>query len=105
MLSAPSSPVKAATKFKAQIIVFNIDVPITRGFPVRNFKKGFRLDQSLLIFLLGWVLAWYFCLNLFCFYQGSYSLSVCQRARHCEQTSSLTGSKFRGDNSKEATVS
>ncbi|XP_065842838.1 HBS1-like protein [Oscarella lobularis] len=34
VLSAPSSPVKAATKFKAQIIVFNIDVPITRGFPV-----------------------------------------------------------------------
>jgi hypothetical protein len=34
ILCDPTAPVKNATKMKARIIVFNIDIPITRGFMV-----------------------------------------------------------------------
>jgi translation elongation factor EF-1alpha len=30
----PEKPIPTATRFRAQIVVFNIDVPITKGFPV-----------------------------------------------------------------------
>lgn len=33
-LCDPSSPAKSATRIRAKIVVFNIDVPITKGFPV-----------------------------------------------------------------------
>uniref|UniRef100_A0A0B7A336 Tr-type G domain-containing protein n=1 Tax=Arion vulgaris TaxID=1028688 RepID=A0A0B7A336_9EUPU len=33
-LCDPASPAKSATQFKAKIAVFNIDVPITKGYPV-----------------------------------------------------------------------
>ncbi|XP_070556541.1 HBS1-like protein isoform X4 [Ptychodera flava] len=34
MLCSPSEPIKATTKVNARVIIFNIDVPITRGYPV-----------------------------------------------------------------------
>lgn len=34
VLCDPLSPVPTATKFEARIVVFNVTVPITRGFPV-----------------------------------------------------------------------
>ncbi|XP_078363300.1 HBS1-like protein isoform X2 [Oculina patagonica] len=34
VLCTPSSPIKCTTKFKARILVFNIHVPITKGFMV-----------------------------------------------------------------------
>ncbi|GFR91791.1 elongation factor 1-alpha, partial [Elysia marginata] len=36
-LCDPSSPTKSATKIRAKIVIFNITVPITKGFPVRGF--------------------------------------------------------------------
>lgn len=34
ILCDPEQPTRAASKFKAQIAVFSLEVPITRGFPV-----------------------------------------------------------------------
>ncbi|XP_062506824.1 HBS1-like protein isoform X2 [Corticium candelabrum] len=34
MLCDPSNPVRPVLKFRARIIVFNIEIPITKGFPV-----------------------------------------------------------------------
>uniref|UniRef100_A0A8C5QYX6 2-aminomuconic semialdehyde dehydrogenase n=1 Tax=Leptobrachium leishanense TaxID=445787 RepID=A0A8C5QYX6_9ANUR len=31
---SPNDPIKACTRFRAQVLVFNFDVPITQGFPV-----------------------------------------------------------------------
>ena len=30
----PSSPIKSTTRLKAKVVIFNIDLPITKGFPV-----------------------------------------------------------------------
>ncbi|KAB1275463.1 HBS1-like protein [Camelus dromedarius] len=32
----PKEPIKACTRFRARILIFNIEVPITKGFPVRQ---------------------------------------------------------------------
>ena len=34
ILCDPAFPVPVTTKFEARIVIFNIKVPITRGFPV-----------------------------------------------------------------------
>lgn len=34
ILCDPAKPVPVASKFEARIVVFNITVPITKGFPV-----------------------------------------------------------------------
>ncbi|XP_018412450.1 PREDICTED: HBS1-like protein [Nanorana parkeri] len=31
---SPSEPIKACTRFRARVLIFNFDVPITQGFPV-----------------------------------------------------------------------
>ncbi|XP_063773442.1 HBS1-like protein isoform X1 [Pseudophryne corroboree] len=31
---SPSDPIKACTRFRARVLIFNFDVPITQGFPV-----------------------------------------------------------------------
>ncbi|XP_034964815.1 HBS1-like protein isoform X1 [Zootoca vivipara] len=34
MFCCPKEPIKACTRFRARILIFNIEVPITKGFPV-----------------------------------------------------------------------
>ena len=34
VLSDPASPVPVASRFQARVVVFNIDIPITKGYPV-----------------------------------------------------------------------
>lgn len=34
MVCDPSSPLKSATRIKARIVLFNIEIPITKGFMV-----------------------------------------------------------------------
>ena len=33
----PKEPIKVCTRFRARILIFNIEIPITKGFPV-SFK-------------------------------------------------------------------
>lgn len=30
----PKEPIKACTRFRARILIFNIEIPVTKGFPV-----------------------------------------------------------------------
>lgn len=36
ILSDPAFPVPVASKFEARVVIFNVTVPITRGYPVRT---------------------------------------------------------------------
>lgn len=36
ILCDPQMPVPIASKFQARIVIFNVTVPITKGFPVRK---------------------------------------------------------------------
>lgn len=36
----PKEPIRACTRFRARILLFNIDVPITQGFPVSESKNN-----------------------------------------------------------------
>lgn len=36
VLCDPQSPIQVSSKFEARIVVFNVTVPVTKGFPVRN---------------------------------------------------------------------
>jgi hypothetical protein len=38
ILCEPSSPVQAVTRLRARVMVFDIEVPLTRGFPVGSFS-------------------------------------------------------------------
>ena len=40
VLCPPSSPIKCTMKLKARILVFNIRVPITKGFMVSSLLPG-----------------------------------------------------------------
>lgn len=48
VLCDPQIPVPIATKFQARIVVFNITVPITKGFPVSAFLRS--INSKLTIF-------------------------------------------------------
>lgn len=37
ILCDPQMPVPIASKFQTRIVIFNVTVPITKGFPVSNF--------------------------------------------------------------------
>lgn len=37
ILCDPKAPVPIASKFQARIVIFNVTVPITKGFPVRKY--------------------------------------------------------------------
>lgn len=34
----PKEPIKVCTRFRARILLFNIEVPVTQGFPVSGHK-------------------------------------------------------------------
>ena len=36
ILCDPADPIKAASRFRARVVIFNIDIPITKGFPVSD---------------------------------------------------------------------
>uniref|UniRef100_A0A2K6JPW9 HBS1-like protein n=1 Tax=Rhinopithecus bieti TaxID=61621 RepID=A0A2K6JPW9_RHIBE len=53
----PKEPIKACTRFRARILIFNIEIPITKGFPVScHYYVYSRLSYIHLFF---------FCLNRF----------------------------------------
>lgn len=37
----PKEPIKVCTRFRARILIFNIEVPITKGFPVSLFENSY----------------------------------------------------------------
>lgn len=39
----PSAPVTASTRFSAQIVVFDIKIPMTIGFPVHALRRCRRM--------------------------------------------------------------
>jgi hypothetical protein len=45
MLCDPVSPLKSATRIKARIVLFNVEIPITKGFMVNNKKKPTTLSH------------------------------------------------------------
>ena len=47
ILCDPAEPIKATSRFRARVVIFNIDVPITKGFPVSGI-----LETMLAIFWL-----------------------------------------------------
>ncbi|KAM7340751.1 hypothetical protein ACRRTK_001366 [Alexandromys fortis] len=38
----PKEPIKACTRFRARILIFNIEVPITKGFPWKREQKALQ---------------------------------------------------------------
>lgn len=53
----PKEPIRACTRFRAKILLFNIEVPITKGFPVRTFslRSNFcYINISAFFFFLMW---------------------------------------------------
>lgn len=52
ILCDPQNPVQISSKFQARIVVFNVTVPITRGFPVSTF-------QTIIILVLILILLFY----------------------------------------------
>lgn len=51
----PKEPIRACTRFRAKILLFNIEVPITKGFPVRTFslRSNFCYINISAFFLCG----------------------------------------------------
>ncbi|PVD22801.1 hypothetical protein C0Q70_16057 [Pomacea canaliculata] len=47
ILCDPTAPVRSATRIRAKIVIFNLEVPMTRGIPV-SFKSFCRLPVSCL---------------------------------------------------------
>lgn len=45
----PKEPIRACTRFRARILIFNIEIPITKGFPVSSkiFVTVFINSKSL----------------------------------------------------------
>lgn len=43
----PKEPIRICTRFRARILLFNIEVPITQGFPVSGAKEGPKSRKSL----------------------------------------------------------
>jgi len=43
----PKEPIKVCTRFRARVLIFNIEVPITKGFPV-SFCEGCCVHYRLL---------------------------------------------------------
>lgn len=40
ILCDPLNPIEPTTKFRARIVIFNIEVPITQGFPVNRIQSS-----------------------------------------------------------------
>lgn len=38
----PKEPIRACTRFRARVLLFNIELPITQGFPVREHALAGR---------------------------------------------------------------
>ena len=47
VLCDPSQPIPVSAKFKARVVVFNIDVPITKGIVVTNLFNEIMKTSSL----------------------------------------------------------
>lgn len=43
----PKEPIRVCTRFRARILLFNIEVPITQGFPVSAAKECLKSRKSL----------------------------------------------------------
>lgn len=48
----PKEPIKVCTRFRARVLIFNIEVPITKGFPV-SFCKNYVHGRLLRAFPLS----------------------------------------------------
>lgn len=40
----PKEPVKVCTRFRARILIFNIEIPVTKGFPVSLSESYFHCE-------------------------------------------------------------
>lgn len=51
ILCDPQSPVQVSSKFQARVVIFNVTVPITKGFPVRLCKHKHKTVTILFYFI------------------------------------------------------
>ncbi|EHH53365.1 hypothetical protein EGM_13994 [Macaca fascicularis] len=49
----PKEPIKACTRFRARILIFNIEIPITKGFPVIHVEPYVEVISILLGLLIS----------------------------------------------------
>lgn len=68
-----SSPVDTATRFRARIVIFNINFPITKGFPVSavsvSVSSHFSFELCTWIFMEKDIIMkawWVVCVNVNC---------------------------------------
>lgn len=47
MFCDPKEPIKVCTRFRARVLIFNIEVPITKGFPVSLCESSCVHDRLL----------------------------------------------------------
>ena len=59
VLCDPSQPIKVTSRIQARIVIFNVDIPITKGYPVSENKKAYvcRCHLSEFIFTGGYSLS------------------------------------------------
>ena len=48
MLCDPAQPIPSTPRLRARIVIFNIEVPITKGFPVRLLVPFISLSWEML---------------------------------------------------------
>lgn len=81
----PKEPIRACTRFRARILLFNIEVPITQGFPVSESKNVLTHFALLKLYYGNSTSRHSFHCIAFCTYMFSNccSVSMCAWRRYC----------------------
>lgn len=50
VLCDPTEPIRVTSRIEARIVIFNIDIPITKGYPVRDLLNLFCIQCCIIDF-------------------------------------------------------